>query len=142
MKEGQEVLRLVFPTCDESAKLFEPSEQAFDFPTTLVAPHSTSVLSASDAVGPLGGNQFDVTLFTQPLGQRVTVEGLVADQVWWKRVGYCFVESLLDKGDVVSRTISNANGERKTSAVCKRHDLRRIAGTALSDGGSPFFAPT
>jgi hypothetical protein len=49
---------------------------------------------------------------------------------------------LVDEGDVVSRTICDANGERKTSAVCERHDLGRIAGAALTDAGPPFFAPT
>jgi hypothetical protein len=49
---------------------------------------------------------------------------------------------LVDQRDVVSRTRPDANGERKTIAVCKRHDLRRIAGTTLSDRWAPFFAGT
>ena len=72
----------------------------------------------------------------------MTVERLVGDQLRWEVLDERFVEGLVDKGDVMSRPISDSNGERKTSAVCKRHDLRRIAGTAASDAGPPFFAGT
>ena len=47
--------------------------------------------------------------------------------------------------DLVKRVAQHRGGELgglKTSAVCKRHDLRRIAGAALPDATVPFFAGT
>ena len=37
--------------------------------------------------------------------------------------------------------IADTLADRKTNAVCNRHDLRRIAGTATPDFRSRFFAP-
>jgi hypothetical protein len=89
---------------------------------------------------PLRRNQLDVALVAKPLGKLSAVESLVANELRWKVVRHRFVERLVDEDHVVSTTICDANGDRKTSAVCKRHDLRRIAGAALPDGRSPFFA--
>ena len=49
-------------------------------------------------------------------------------------------ESCLDKGDFMRRSRRRVDGERKTSAVCQRHELRTFAPLGLSHSESPFLA--
>lgn len=142
LKEAQEVGGLPVPAQRDTAKSFEPSKQPLDQPTAPVAPQRPTVLLAATVRRVHGRDELDVALLTQTLGELVAVEGLVRDQLLWEVLRDRFVEGLVDKDTVVSRTICDANGERKTRAVCKRHDLRRMAGTAFPDAEPPFFAPT
>src|SRR6185436_19507559 len=77
----------------------------------------------------------------EPLREWIAIESFVADQLRRDFFLESRVEDVVDEAEVVFGAISDANGERKTSAVCNRHDLRRIAGTASSDAGPPFLAP-
>jgi hypothetical protein len=140
MHEAEVGVGLVLPASGDASELLEPSEESLDLPTPLVTAQRPSILPALMAVAALGGDQLDVTLVAQAVCQLLAVEGLVSDQLRREVFDERFVEGLVDQSDVVSRPISDSNGERKTSAVCKRHDLRRIAGTAAPDAGSPFFA--
>jgi hypothetical protein len=41
----------------------------------------------------------------------------------------------------VGRSACDANGDRKTSAVCNCHDLGPLPALGLSDAAPPFLAP-
>lgn len=130
------------PAQGDAAKAFEPGKQPLDEPAALVAAQGSAVLLAAAVRRVVRCDELDIALLAQTLSEFVAVECLVGDQLLRQVLGDGLVESLVDEGDVVSRTICDANGERKTSAVCKRHDLRRIAGAALADAEPPFLAPT
>jgi len=144
VKKAQEILGLVFPPHSEPSELLEPREQALDLPSTFVATQVTPVLAplAWALATALGRVQIDLSFFCQSVSQFAAVEGFVADQVWRQFVDKRVVEGLLDEHNVVFGTICNANGERETSAVCKRHNLCCLAGTAPSNHVAPLFAPT
>jgi len=141
LQEAEEVLGLVVPAECDSTEALQPGEKAFDLPAATVATKGPAILlpAARPGSGALGRDELDAAA-SEPLRERVAVESLVTDQL---RRDFLEggVEDVVDEADVVLRAISNAYGERKTSAVCNRHDLRRIAGTASSDAGPPFLAP-
>lgn len=140
-KESEKVRSLAFPSDDESSKVLKPSEETFHFPSALVPLESTAVL-VSTRVGFLRCDELNATLFDELGLVLLAVPCPVADEIRGELVDEGFVECLLGQGDVVSRTIRDANGDRKTIAVCNRHDLCRLSGTTLSDFRSPFLAFT
>ena len=86
-------------------------------------------------------DQLDSAFRAKAFRQRSTVESSIPDKVRREVFDVRIIERLLYERDVVSRTISDANGDRKTIAVCNRHDLCRAAGTTTADTRSPFLAP-
>jgi hypothetical protein len=140
LEEAQEVLCFALPASHQSSELFEPREESLNLPSTTVAPHSAGVAS-STAASADRSNELDSAFLAKALRQRAAVEALVPDEVRGEVFDERFVERLLYEGDVMSRTIPDANGDRKTIAVCNRHDFRRAAGTATPDTRSPFLAP-
>lgn len=70
----------------------------------------------------------------------VAVVGPITDQKSGIRSEKPFFESVAYKGDFVRRSRRNVNGERKTSAVCQRHELCTLAPLGFSDPEAPFFA--
>lgn len=139
MHKAEEVLGFSFPAGVDAAIALEPGEEALDFPTPLVASELAPIDLAILVRGVLGRDQFD-TLLIELVREFLAAEASVPDELVGNLIE-CLIDYFSDEDAVVSGSISDANGDRKTSAVCNRHDLRRIAGTASSDFGSPFLAP-
>jgi hypothetical protein len=72
--------------------------------------------------------------------QRVGVVSLIAYESLRPFSGKNFGESFRDKGDFMPRSRRRVDGERKTGAVCHRHELRTFAPLGLSHSESPFSA--
>lgn len=70
----------------------------------------------------------------------VAVVSPITDQKSGIRSEKPFFESVVYKGDFMRRSSRNVNGERKTSAVCHRHELCTLASLGFSDPEAPFFA--
>lgn len=125
-----------------SAEVLQPSIQSFDFPSVFVSPKLASVLCGGfDAVSTMWSDQFD-TFHSQFLVQWIAVIGSVSDQALRLCHDKSRCESCFHKGDFIRRSTFNVNGDRKTRAVCQRHDLRTFAALGLSHGPAPFFATT
>src|SRR3954471_326754 len=80
--EAQIVLRVILITNDQAAKVEQPGEKAFNFPTTLEATQAATILS--DSVRPpslpVWGNHFGAELLKHFPVQRIAVVGLVSNQ--------------------------------------------------------------
>jgi len=74
--------------------------------------------------------------------KRVAVTGLVSDQPLRELVDEAFEESVCDKGDFTRRSRRCVHGERNTSAICHRHELRTFAPLGLSHSEPTFLATT
>jgi hypothetical protein len=74
--------------------------------------------------------------------QRVRVLSLIANQSLRSFIGKNLSESFSDQGDFMRRSRRRVDGERKTRAVCHRHELRAFAPLGLSHSESPFLATT
>ena len=119
----------------------KPREQPLDLPAPLVAPELAPVLGLPLlAVPPVRGDHL-YARFSEGRVQRVGVVGPVADQPLGPLIEEARGQGLLYEGDLVRRSARRANGERKTRAVCQRHELRALAPLGLSHLPPPFFAP-
>src|ERR1700692_1306419 len=141
LKHAEEVGFLMFPAADQSAEVVKPSEEAFDFPAAAVTAQFTTVLGVLPAAIVLvGRNQQDTVLFSQALVERIAVVGAVADH----SLGFGSRETLFDGGfhefRFMRRSAGDATGDRKTMAVCDRHDFTAFSSASRADSSAPFFA--
>jgi hypothetical protein len=141
LKHTEEVGFVVFPAADQSAEVVKPSEEAFDFPAAAVTAQFTAVLGVLPAAIVLvGRDQQDTVLFSQALIERIAVVGAVADHSF----GFGLRETLFDGGfdefRFMRRSAGDATGDRKTMAVCDRHDFATFAAASWADSRAPFFA--
>jgi hypothetical protein len=123
-------------------EVLEPCKQPLYLPPALVTPERSAVLRRGFlSVGFVRRNHLN-TLLGQFFIQRVGVISLVANQSLRPFQDKNLSESCLDKGDFMRRSGRRVDGERKTIAVCQRHELRTFAPLGLSHSESPFLAIT
>ena len=141
LNHPEEILWVVFPANDDATKIMKPGKQAFDFPATPVAAQHAAVLGdRSAAVPAVRRDQLHMEMFAYPLIQRIAVVGFIADQSL-----RCFTEeSALERGfderGFIRRSAGHVHGDRKTMAVCDRHDFAAFAAFCRADTRAPFFA--
>jgi hypothetical protein len=124
----------------DAAEVLKPCEQPLNLPPPLVAPKRSAVLRPSLLpVRLVRRDHLNAALFEFRV-ERVGVVSLIADQPPRPFSGKNFGESCLDKGDFMRASRRRVDGERKTSAVCHRHELRTFAPLGLSHAESPFLA--
>src|SRR5579859_4408536 len=141
LEHAEEVGFVIFPAADQSAEVVEPSEEALDFPAAAITAQLTTVLGAlAAAIVLVGCDEPDAVFLPEALVQRIAVVGAVADHSFW--FGSC--ETLLDSGfdelGLMRRSAGDAAGDRKTMAVCDRHDFAAFSAASRADSSAPFFA--
>ena len=142
MDEAEKVLGLPFPTSRDATPAFEPREEALDFPASLVATQLPAIGFEVPTRALVRRDEFDAALRFQALLKHATVPRLVGNQSRRQLRYESSIESSLGENAVESVSSINMDSERKTIAVCNRHEFRRIAGAAPPDAGPPFFAGT
>jgi hypothetical protein len=141
LEHAEEVGFLMFPTADESAEVVKPSEEALDFPAAAVTTQFAAVLSALPAAIVLvGRNESDAMFLQQALVQRIAVVGAVADHSFWLGSRETPRDGRFNQSRFMRRSAGNAAGDRKTMAVCDRHDFAAFATASWADSSAPFFA--
>jgi len=124
------------------SEILKPSEQSLNLPPSLVASERSAILSGGFLPIRLVRRDHLNTLLCQFFIQRVGVVSLIANQSLRPFSGKNFSESCLDKGDFMRASRRRVDGDRKTIAVCQRHELRTFAPLGLSHSESPFLAAT
>ena len=132
---------MVFVADDKAAEVMEPSEKSLYLPTSSVATKRSTVLSGRSTIAAVWRDQFNATFVEKTCVQRVAVIRFVPDEPIRKTFRPNGVESLFDEGYLVWRSTGDVSGERKTMAVCDRHDLATLAAFGFADFGPPFLAP-
>ena len=132
---------MMFPARDQPAEVVQPGKEAFDFPAAAIAPQFATVLRGlSRAVAVVRGDQMNAVLFSQAPVEWITVVGAIPDYSCWR--GFC--EALLEGGfdelGFMRRSAGDAAGDRKTMAVCDRHDFTAFSAASRADSSAPFFA--
>jgi len=123
-------------------EVLKPGEQPLNLPPPLVTPERSAVLRRSFlSVRLMRRNHLNTLLFEFCV-ERVGVISLIANQSFRRFSGKNLSESFSDKGDFMRRSRRRVNGDRKTIAVCQRHELRTFAPLGLSHSKSPFLATT
>src|SRR5580704_17651212 len=91
----EEIFWVAFPAGHDAAIVMQPRKQAFDFPSTAVAPQRADVLSqSSSASGSVWCNHLDAVVLHQPFIEAVTVVGATTNQP----LGEVGEESLFERG--------------------------------------------
>ncbi len=139
--EALEVLGVSFVSGDDSSKVLEPCEHAFDLPTTNVTAQRAAVLGLLFPIRPMRRDQFNMSFLPQSLIQSIAFVRLVADQSIGGHAEETRVDGFFNERDLSWRSTSNPGGDRKTRAVCNGHDLGPLAFLGFPDGRAPFLAP-
>ena len=82
----------------------------------------------------------NAVLFFQTLVQRIAVVSSIADH--GSRLGLCEAprDGGFDELGFMRRSAGDAAGDRKTMAVCDRHDFTAFSAASRADSSAPFFA--
>ena len=141
MYEALKVPGVSFVSRDDSAKVLEPCEQAFDLPATNITAKGAAVLGLRLPIRPMGRDQFEVPFLPESLVQSIAFVGLVADQSIGGHAEETGVDGFFNERNFSWRSTRNPGGDRKTRAVCNGHDLGALAFLGFPDGRPPFLAP-
>ena len=132
---------MVFPTRDNSPVVVKPSEESFDFPSAFVSPQLSSILRSFLFVAPMRSDHLDVMFTEKSLVEAVAVVGFVPNQLFRSVKCREGTNRLINERHFVRRSAFNADGDRKTRAVCNCHDLGPLATLGFPDFEPPFLAP-
>jgi hypothetical protein len=142
MHEAKIVLIMKVEPHGNTTEVLQPREQPLHLPPAFISPEHSSILRRGfHSIRLVRRDHLDA-LLAKLLVQRVRVIRPVADQSLRLPVGKNFGDSLSDKSDFMRRSRRRAYGERKTIAVCHRHELRTFAPPGLSRCEAPFLATT
>jgi hypothetical protein len=141
LEPAEEVGFVIFPAADQSAKVVEPGKEALDFPSATVATQFAAVLSAlAAAIVFVRRDQPDTMFLPEALIERITIVGAVADHSFWFGSRETLLDGGFDEFRFMRRSAGDAAGDRKTMAVCDRHDFTALSSASRADSSAPFFA--
>lgn len=124
----------------QATEVLQPREEAFDLPAPTVPAQLAAVLCEVTAGGAMRCDELNAPL-RQARVERVIVIAAVADQAARQAPEKSTLQGVVDERSFGGVCTCDSNGERKTSAVCDRHNLRPLAFAGEADSGAPFFAP-
>jgi len=141
LQHAEEVGFVIFPAADESAEVVEPSEKALDFPAAAVATKFSAILGILPAAIVLvRRDEPDAVFLPEALVERIAVIGAVADHSFWFGSRETLRDGGFDEFRFMRRSAGDAAGDRKTMAVCDRHDFTAFSSASRADSSAPFFA--
>src|SRR6266853_1355390 len=141
LKHAEKVGFVIFPAANQSAKVVKPGEQALDFPAAAVAAQFAAVLGGSPAAIELvRRDEPDAMLLPKTLVQWIAVVGAVTDHSFRFGSRETAFDRRFDEFGFVRRSAGDAAGDRKTMAVCDRHDFTAFSSASGADSSAPFFA--
>src|SRR5271166_883810 len=141
MNHGQVVFGASFPARDQATEVLQPGKEPLDSPSSACAPQTAAILGRlAAAIVPMGSDQLHAVVRAQPPCQRRAVIGLVADQsLGWRREE-ALLECGFDEPDLMRSSAGHVHGERKTMAVCDRHDVAAFSAAIVAHSRAPFLA--
>ena len=140
MDEAQIVGGMILKAGQDAAVILEPSKQALDFPAAAIPAQGPPILGRRPfAAAFMRGDQLNAQ-GSKATVQRLTVIGAVPNQAVGLSGSEPLGESCVDQGDFMWRSRCRVDGDRKTMAVCHRHEFRPLAPLGRSHVPSFFFA--
>src|ERR1700726_3478792 len=113
-----------FPAADPSGEIVDPGKGAVDFAAAPVATQFSTVLGVlANAVVFVRRDEPDAVFLPEALIQRIAVVGAVADHSFWFGSRETLREGGFEEFAFLRRSAGDAAGDRKTMAVCDRHDF-------------------
>ena len=125
----------------QSSKIMQPSEKAFNFPTSPISPKFASILGLRFfSVTFVRRYHFNVFLLFQSLVKWIAVVCFIAYQEIRCFIQKTFVDSFFNQFYFVWGCAFDMSGDRKTRSVCNCHDLGAFPAFRIADKTTPFFA--
>ena len=140
LEHAEEVGLVKLPASNEATEIMQPGEQAFDLPTAAVTPQFPAILGFVSAVVAIRCDHPDAVLAPQLPVQLVAVIGRITDHALGLGAGEAAFDGRLDEFRFMRRSAGDAAGDRKTMAVCDRHDFTAFSSASRADSSAPFFA--
>src|SRR5260370_4972646 len=141
LEHAEEIGFVIFPAADQAAEVMKPGEKAFDFPATAVPAQLAAVLGAlAVAIVLVGRDEPNTVFLPEALVEWIAVVGAVADHASWFGSREALLDGSFDEFRFMLRSAGDATGDRKTMAVCDRHDFTAFSATSPADSSAPFFA--
>jgi hypothetical protein len=140
--EAEEVLGVAIPAGRDAAVVEEPGEQPLDLPASPVAAQHPAVLGVRTlAVRAMRRDQLDSSLLAKARVERIAVVSTVSNKTIGCEAEKAGINRRFEELRLMRRSTRNPGGDRKTMAVCDRHDLCALAALGFPDGEAPFLAP-
>ena len=142
MHKAEIVLVMILVAHHHAAEVLQPRKQPLHFPSPLVSPSGRpSCVGAFFRFGLCGAI---ISMPASPSSSSSGSESYALSPINRSGllVGKTLSDSLCDKSDFMRRSRRRVDGERKTRAVCHRHELRTLAPLGLSHSEPPFLATT
>jgi len=141
LNQGEKIFKMVLVSHHQASEVLQPGKEAFDLPSSTIAPELSSVLGLrSLAATSVRCNHLDVPILLQSLIKSIAVVSFISDQSSRNFVEKPCLEGLLDTRHFMRRSAGHVHGDRKTRSVCHRHDLAAFAPLGFSNCGATFFA--
>src|SRR5712692_3550794 len=119
----------------------EPSKEPLNSPATAVAPQLPAALGVFPAaIAPVRCDQTDAVLFAQLPIERIAIVGRVADHSFWLGLRETLLDGGFGESCLMRRSAGDPVGDRKTTAVCDRHDFAAFAAASWADSSASFLA--
>ena len=130
---------MVFMADQYTSEVLPPGEQPFHLPAAPIPTERAAILGfGAFTIRSVRRNHLG-PYRRQSHIQGVALVRLIANQPGGGRGGKGRSESMEDKGDFMRRSSRRVDGDRKTSAVCHRHELRTLAPLGRSHAEAPFL---
>jgi len=140
--EAEEVFGMAIPAVGDAPVVEKPGEEPLDLPAPPVATkHSTVLGLGALAIGTMRRDQLDPSFLAKALVERIAVVSSVANKTSGCEAEKAGVDRRFEELRLMRRSTRNPGGDRKTMAVCDRHDLCALAPLGFPDGEAPFLAP-
>lgn len=131
---------VMFPSCNKTSIITDPSDSALNFPAPFITPKWTTILGFWLApVSSVRTHKLN-TLFTKFFSELIRIITFIANQTMGLFTN--FFKCLL--GQFYLRRTGRVNGhsQRNTLAVSQYHELRALAALGFADFEAPFLAAT
>lgn len=88
----------------------------------------------------MGSDEPEAVFLPQALIQRIAILSAIPDHSPWSSLREELLDGGLNEFRFMRRSAGDAAGDRKTMAVCDRHDFTTFSAASRADSSAPFFA--
>src|SRR5947208_14856546 len=121
LNKSEEIIGVAFIASDQPSKVVKPGKETLDLPASPITAKGSSILSDGFPVFAVGSDQLNLSLRLESEIEFVAVIGFVPNKSGKSTIDNRCIESFLDEGNFVRGSAVDANGDRKTMAVCDCH---------------------
>jgi hypothetical protein len=112
------------------------------FPAAAITSQFAAILSVlAPAVVLVARDELDVMLLPEALVEGIAVVGTATDHSLWFGLREALLDGGFDEFRFMRRSADEAAGDRKTMAVCDRHDFTAFSSASRADS-SALFSPS